>query len=303
VQTDVTIMSPPVTVAPSRRGGWETRVIIITILVLGLALSAVVLLALHNALPRNTVTKTTLPPVHKGPPPYVVGTVDHSEPSGMAPPGPNAMRGYRRTYVTDFPGTALPAGWSKFTGTPGGDTNGQFAATHVQVASGMLQLHSWQDPHYGDRWTTGGLCQCGRPFLYGAVFVRSRITGPGLNEVELLWPVTNSWPPEVDFNETGNVDTSTSWTVHYGAANNTNQQTLPKVNMTQWHTWGVVWTPTSLTFTLDGQKWGALLDPSAIPYVLMTLDLQQRPACAVSPQCVAAKQSMLVDWVAEYQRA
>ena len=27
--------------------------------------------------------------------------------------------------------------------------------------------------------------------------------------------------------------------------------------MTQWHTWGVIWTPTSITYTVDGSVWGS----------------------------------------------
>jgi hypothetical protein len=305
VQTDVTTIAQSVTVAPPPRNAWETRIIIITVLVLGLALSAVVLLALHSALPRSTDigTASTILPSKKTAPPYLVGTVDHKEPSGMAPPGVTALKGYRRTYVTDFPGSQLPSGWIDFTGVPGGDAQGQFAPSHVQVKQGMLELHAWRDPAYGDKWTTGGLCQCGRPLTYGAIFVRSRITGAGPNEVELLWPVTNEWPPEVDFNETGDVDTSTSWTIHYGSLDNTYQRTLHGENMTAWHTWGVIWTPTSLTFTVDGVVWGKFSGSGAIPNVPMTLDIQQRPGCSLGPVCTVRDESMLVDWVAEYTRA
>ncbi len=312
MQTDVTTITPhPVTVEPPRRNAWETRVVIMTILVLGAALSAVVLLVLHSKLPQTTVgTATTQPTTSNTPPPYLVGVVNAAEPSGLAPPGVvprvRAMLGYRRVYATDFGGPGLPLGWYAFTGHPGGDPNGQFAASHVKVGNGMLALNAWKDPAYHGRWTTGGVCQCGRPALYGAFFVRSRITGPGPNESEILWPLSNQWPPEVDFNETGNVATSTSWTIHYGAADNTFQRTLRGIDLRQWHTFGVIWTPRSLTFTVDGKVWGSYSDPSnpgAIPDVLMTLDLQQRPACAVGPQCPAANVSMLVDWVAEYQRA
>lgn len=309
MQTDVTTVAPQVTAAPPPpRSAWETRIIIVIVLVVGLVLSAVVLLALHSALPRNTVqdSVTTLRTKHNALP-YVVGTPDRAAPSGMAPPGPipkgaSAMRGYRRVYATDFGGSSLPSGWEYFTGIPGGVPSGQFARSHVIVSGGMLQLNTWQDPVYDNKWVTGGLCQCGLPFHYGAFFVRSRITGPGPNEVELLWPVSNKWPPEIDFNETGNEDTSTSWTVHYGQYNSIFQRTL-NINMAQWHTWGIIWTPTALVFTVDGTTWGTFTDPSVIPNVPMTLDLQQRPACSSGTVCTASEQSMYVDWVAEYQKA
>ncbi len=287
-----------VTAAPvPQRHAWELRVILTTIVVLGLALSGVVLLALRSKLPTPTVAPaTTIRPKI----PYPVGIVDPAEPSGRTVPAPNALAGYHRTYATDFGGQSLPGGWAVFTGVPGG-TDGQFAASHVVVANGMLQLHTYQDPAYGNRWTSGGLCQCGRPLLYGAIFVRERLTGPGTNEVNLLWPFNNSWPPEVDFNETGVRWNGTSWTVHPADRSQFFQRNLGGPNLTQWHTFGVIWTPTQLVFTFDGNRWGTYSTVAGIPHQLMTLDLEQRPACRFGT-CTAATQSLLVDWVAEYQR-
>ena len=133
----------------------------------------------------------------------------------MAPPAPDAFGGYDQSYVTDFTGTSLPSGWMKFTGKPGGDPGAQWAATHVTVGSGLLQLNAWKDPAYGNAWVTGGLCQCGLGRTYASYFVRSRQTGPGPTTVHLLWPVASVWPPEIDFNETDGTTTGTSATVHY----------------------------------------------------------------------------------------
>lgn len=289
----------------ARRTSWEARVAVITVLTFGTALSAVLLFSLLAHTPRfqQSTTATTIP----GGGPHVaypIGIVDPHEPSGVAPPGrhgTNELAGYVRTYASDFHGTALPPGWAVFTGVPGGDPAGQFGATHVVVRGGLLRLNAWKDPAYGGKWVTGGLCNCGRPQTYGAFFVRSRVTGPGPNESQLLWPANNQWPPEIDFNETGATDTSTSWTVHWGQLDNIAQQTLP-INVTEWHTWGVVWTPTSITFVVDGKQWGLLNVQGAVPRLPMTLDLQQRTGCAAGFVCPASTQSMLVDWVAQYQR-
>jgi Glycosyl hydrolases family 16 len=276
----------------------ETRVVVLTVLIFGLALSAVVLLALEGPTPRATLssTATTLRAAT-----FPVGAVNVREPSRVSPPGGAALPGYRRVYATDFKGSSLPAGWVDFTGVPGGDPGGQFAPSHVVVTHGMLELNTWRDPSYNDKWVSGGLCQCGDQHTYGAFFVRSRITGAGPNEVELLWPASNKWPPEIDFYETGSKDNSTSWTLHYGKDNNFVQQTL-RVDQTAWHTWGVIWTPTKITYTVDGRVWGSFSGTYAIPTVPMTLDLQQRPGCSLGPVCTSVPQSMLVDWVAEYER-
>ncbi len=235
--------------------------------------------------------------------PYPLGTPNSSEPSGMAPPSASALSGYGQTYVQDFAGTSVPSDWDVFTGKPGGNGNGQWAASQVQVSNGMLQETAALS---GSQWITGGACQCSDPQTYGAYFVRSRMTGPGPTQVELLFP-TNGWPPEVDFAETGG-DTSRQWsTAIWGL--NADGSPAQVVNttyndLTQWHTWGVIWTPTSLIYTLDGQEWASVTVPSEIPQQPMTLDIQQQTWCGASPAwaCPTASQtaSLQVDWVAEY---
>ncbi len=255
-----------------------------------------------NPLARNyTLVETTGTAVSFPPASYPIGTVESSEPSGYGPMGANALPGYTQTYVNDFTGTALPAGWDAYSGAPGSDPGAQFGSAHAVVSGGMLQLNTWRDPAYDNEWVTGGVCQCGHGQTYGAYFVRSRVTGTGPTQVELLWPVANDWPPEVDFNETSGTTTGTSATVHFGATNGEDQRTL-SIDMTQWHTWGVIWSPSSIEYTVDGHVWGIVTKASEIPDQPMTLDLQQQTWCASGWACPTAPQSMQVDWVAEYSR-
>jgi hypothetical protein len=230
----------------------------------------------------------------------LVGTPNGSEPSGFGPLGNDALSGYAQTYVNDFDGTSLPTGWDAYSGTPGGDPGGQFGASHVVVADGSVHLNTWQDPAYNNEWVTGGMCQCGRSQTYGAYFVRSRVTGPGPTQVELLWPAANVWPPEIDFNEELGTTSGTTATLHYGSSNQEVQRDLT-IDMTQWHTWGVVWTPTSIAYVVDGQIWGIVAGSPEIPDQAMTLDLQQQTWCTSGWACPTVPQSMQVDWVAEYQ--
>ena len=168
----------------------------------------------------------------------------------------------------------------------------------------MLSLNTFQDPNYNNEWVTGGLCQCGLSQTYGAYFVRSRLTGPGPTGVELLWPSANVWPPEIDFNETGGNTSQTSATVHWATSTNPNNQDQRSLNidMTQWHTWGVICTPTSIVYTVDGNVWGTVSNSSEVPNQPMTLDLQQQTWCASGWACPTAPQSMQIDWVAEYSK-
>jgi outer membrane protein OmpA-like peptidoglycan-associated protein len=235
------------------------------------------------------------------------GRVDAAEPSGEAPPSPTGFPGYVETYENDFTGTTIPPGWVTFGGTDSldPDTGEQFAATHDVVGDGVLSLNTWMDPAYGNEWVTGGICLCQDSKLYGAYFVRSRQTGPGPTGVDLLWPTSNTWPPEIDFNETVGVTNATTATVIWGDAGGQRQQRQLALNidMTQWHTWGVVWTPTSILYTVDGKVWGQFDVPSEIPTVPMTMRVQTQTWCTYNYACPTSPQSTLVDWVAEYSAA
>lgn len=233
---------------------------------------------------------------------YPVGILDAAQPSGRAPPAMNALAGFQLIYQNGFTGSALPRGWVPYSGVPNGDAGGQFAPSHVVVGDGLLQLNTWQDPSFNNEWVTGGLCQCGVAHTYGAYFVRSRVTGAGPTAVELLWPAAHVWPPEIDFSETGGATSSSSATLHFNSANQFVQRRL-SIDMTQWHTWGVIWSPTSVIYTVDGRTWGVVNAPSEVPHLAMTLDIQQQTWCASGWACPTTPQSLQVDWVAEYAPA
>ena len=233
---------------------------------------------------------------------YPVGVASSADPSNMAPPGADAFPGYSLTYVNDFNGSSLPSGWDTYDGVPGGDAGAQWSSAHVTVSGGLLNLNTYQDPAYNNEWVAGGLCQCGLARTYGAYFVRSRVTGAGPTNVELLWPTGNTWPPEIDFNETNGVSSGTSATTIWAVSGSNRSQVQVKmaIDMTQWHTWGVIWTPTSVTYTVDGRIWGTVNSTSEVPHQPMTLDLQQQTWCSSGFACPTAPQSMQIDWVAEY---
>jgi beta-glucanase (GH16 family) len=180
-----------------------------------------------------------------------------------------------------------------------------FYPSAVSVSNNLLNLTATQDAaanpsSAGGNWITGGVCLCGQTGqLYGAYFYRARITGPGPTTVGLLWPDANVWPPEIDFNETGGGTTGTSATTHYSSSNSQIQSTM-SIDMTKWHTFGVVWTPTSIIYTVDGRQWGIDTNVSSIPTIPMHLSLQQQTWCASGWACPTSPQSTQVEWVAQY---
>ena len=230
---------------------------------------------------------------------YPVGILNPAEPSGMGPPGASALAGYTQAYVNDFTTRTIPTGWDVFTGIPGGDPGGRFGLKHLRMGDGLMRLLTYRDPSFQNRWVTGGVCQCGISRVYGAYFVRSRITGAGPNEVELLWPYNDRWPPEIDFNETGATDLGTTSTVHYGSQNLMDHRSL-RIDMTRWHTWGVIWTASVVTYIVDGAVWASVAVPSHTPRVSMRLDFEQRALCSLHRQCPTVPVAMYVDWVDEY---
>lgn len=276
----------------------DVGVLAVILLVLAILASVLVVAVLHGGGPKSHVSSvtTTVPSAT-----YPVGVIDVTEPSGLAPPGPHALSGYQLRYVTDFTGTKLPTGWEVFTGIPGGDPGGQFGSAHVVVNHGMLLLNTWKDTKYGGKWVTGGLSQYGVAAVYGAYFIRSRVTGVGPNEVQLLWPADNTWPPEIDFNESGRGDSTTTATVHWGKLDTIEQHSI-RIDLTEWHTWGVIWTAHSIIFAVDGHAWADVTKPAAIPRLPMNLDLEQRSMCSLGFDCPTAPESMQVDWIAEYVR-
>lgn len=285
--------TPAVAAAASARSGRRLRALVI-------AVAAVVAPAwlLVGGAPPASGTATARPT--SAATAYPAGTSDGESPSGEAPPSATAMPGYQQTNVIDFNGSTLPRNWSAFSGPAGGDPGSAFSPAHVTVRGGLLRLNAWRDPADDDAWVTGGVCQCGIDRTYGAYFVRSRVTGPGPTEVELLWPKVG-WPPEVDFNETDGTVSRTMATVHFTSQNDEVHRLL-SIDMARWHTWGVVWTPTSITYTVDGRKWGSITVPSEVPHTEMTLDLTQQTWCESGFACPTADESTYINWVAEYTK-
>jgi len=232
--------------------------------------------------------------------PYPMGVFDLKEPSYFAPPAANAMPGYTRSYVDDFTQQLSPSQWFYFRGIPQGDPSGRFDKAHVAVTHGVLKIGTWRDPRFSDQWVSGGVGLYGMATTYGAYFVRSRETAPGPDTTELLWPLNNQWPPEIDFNEAGESTWAQSWFVHY---TNPQDQLLGSntIDILHWHTWGVIWTPASITFTVDGRVWGTVTASYAIPNIPMNLDLQSQSWCGITGEpCPTADSVLLVDWVAQY---
>jgi beta-glucanase (GH16 family) len=180
------------------------------------------------------------------------------------------LPGWRQTVADDFTGGSLPADFyqSAYEGHPSNDpSQGTWLPSHVVVTNGMLELRDYQDPAsndpQADNWTGGGVMMS-ETQTYGMYEVRMKCTpGAGVSCIALLWG-TNTWPPEIDFYEdapTDNTREGMSATAHFSSATQQIQKDLSGIDMTQWHTYGVVWTPSTISYTVDGTTWASFANP------------------------------------------
>lgn len=211
--------------------------------------------------------------------------------------------GYRMVFSDTFSGPTLNTkAWGVYNGP--GNSHGPRSAQNTFVSNGMLVLRTTK---INGVWYGAGVSAAKANIqTYGRYLVRLRFAkGYGVRAVALLWPQAKMWPPEVDFFETpatiANRD-MTTMTNHYGPGNNM-QRAKVTADFTQWHTVGVDWTPTSITYTLDGVTTATMT--GHVPQQPMWLGIQtalggptDQPNITTPPNV-----DLNIDWVAIYQPA
>jgi Glycosyl hydrolases family 16 len=222
---------------------------------------------------------------------------------GSSPPG--SVAGWRLTYSTDFPGSSLPSGWLAYNGEPGGDPDGNWEPSNVTVSGDALHLLATPSGQ-------GGVQFYGNPQTYGMYMVRMKgdyEPGLSINNLAILWPAQQGvWPPEVDFfQDAGGSRQTFSASLHVGPDGNGSCCVIASPtqdsNATAWHTYGVEWTPDTMTYTIDGQVWASvsrssLSPPAQWPTIAMNLTLQSQNQDTAQPS--GTIETMTVAWVAEY---
>ena len=219
--------------------------------------------------------------------------------------------GWRLTYEQDFNGSVLPPGWGAYAGEPGGDPYGWWDPANLSVSGGNLHFGtSYNAAH--SMYSTAGVSYLGHPQTYGEYLVRLKGDfEPGLtiSNVALLWPVANVWPPEIDFYEdSGGARSSFVATLHAGpnGSDSVVAQHRRALDDTQWHTVGVEWTPTTISYLVDGTIW-AVVPISALssnghwPDQPMFLSIQSQTVGPAQPS--RPIETMTVAWVVEYAPA
>ena len=227
-----------------------------------------------------------------------------SDPSGESPPAANAYPGYTPTLVDDFTGTSLnQTTWNGFYT----DLSQNWLTTHGTVAGGMITMSEFQDSANGGAYTGTGL-STRTGWTSGMAFVRARAdAGAGVTMCIGLIGL-NIWPPEIDFYEdfpTTNSRQSFTATTHYGANNAMIWNTNTSVNATQWHTYGVEWNSSTITYLVDGVAWATIANPEASGAnglsQPMKLFMQIETGDNTNPSSITpAVINMNVDWAVVY---
>lgn len=249
------------------------------------------------------------------PPVTVTGStsvvVDPAHPSGVKMPTKNP-KGWTQTFKDDFNGHQLNSAWFRYGGQPGGDPGGWWAHSHAVVGHGVLALRTSIDP------AACKSCRSYKKYVSGAVGlhlaqtygrydVRMRLANAhGVTFAALLWPVSNVWPPEVDWVE-GAGDNPVNFTsAHYSAGDRKVSRRVA-VDLTQWHTWTVEWTAKKLVYKVDGKTF-AKVTGAAAPKVPMRPALQaQTWNCTTSatwtcPDASTPRSSKAeIDWFVAYK--
>jgi chitodextrinase len=141
--------------------------------------------------------------------------------------------------------------------------------------------------------------------LYGrfsACFKADAVSG--YKTAWLLWPNSENWPNdgEIDFPEgslTGNIEAFMHWQGGTsGSSQDAYSTSLPEAGA--WHVVTIEWTPSYVSFVLDGVQIGRSTDPSRIPATPMHWVLQTETQSSVIPT-TASNGHVLVDWVAAWR--
>ncbi len=219
------------------------------------------------------------------------------------------LPGWRQTFADDFTESSLSSRWYLYNGQPGGDPAGWFDSKHISTRNGLLNIVAKKErtPN-GTLYASGGMSNL-KSFsqTYGRFAVRFRADkGWGVAYSIMLWPASDTWPPEIDFAEdNGKNRTMTSYTMHYGAKDTQVHGELNGMDFSQWHVASVDWSPGKLVYAIDGKVWSTVTNPN-VPNVPMGIAIQSQtwPCKLLWEACpnstTPAQVNLQVDWVVAY---
>jgi beta-glucanase (GH16 family) len=188
-----------------------------------------------------------------------------------APPTPGGQSGsWTLRFADEFTGTTLSTGNWRSGSFPWGDrwipsnTNERewYDPAAVTVSSGTCKItaHAQADVTVPAQTWRSGLIHSQKRFDFVYGFAEARMMLPtALGVWPAFWmaPSDESWPPEIDIMEAYGSDAANIYAsnFHYdigaGATNVGAQDHTLSSSRVNWHTYGMRWTPTQITFWAD----------------------------------------------------
>jgi len=241
--------------------------------------------------------------------------VTNWDPSGQAMPVGD-LPGWHQVFADNFANDSYPVGsvtgcsmagcsgtptlaWGAWKdGHPNVSGNCEFYPSKtVSISGGVLNIHMFTD--------SAGMCvdaslfpMRGMTMKYGMYSVRFRSDDvPGYKGNFFLWPV-NQVSGEIDFPE-ANLDQPFHGFLHTVAGDADPQRFTATTTWTSWHTATLEWTPTRVTFIIDGVPIGTSTKdvPQTPMNLMMRASSEENGASAPS---ASAQGSLQIDWVTAY---
>lgn len=239
------------------------------------------------------------------------------DPSGEKPT--STLSGFTLKYLQEFGGNSLPANWDAYSG---GDSGPQADDNEAHFDPSLCTFSDGEAHFIASGVDSCGMHYAGGPQEYGAWF--ARLKGESLSsnvifsDIFLLWPDNNQWPPEIDIYEDNGNRSKTTASMYNTVDNVCGASPTPQClapyeqsngssggvanDDTQWHTYGVEWTPSGVTWFIDGNvvfsaPASQVKSPARQAAAPMDMDLQVQNQGGGTPTQV---ETMTVDWVEEY---
>lgn len=231
---------------------------------------------------------------------------DPNAPSGEAMPVGD-LPGWKQVFTDDFTTPAAQGSfnsvygskWTTYHGFSDTWGNGWYDRNYISTKSGVLD--------YDLRTVNGkAISYAPSPIVttpwkgqtYGRFTARFRADAiAGYKTAWLLWPDSNNWQDgEIDFPEGGLTGTMYGFNHCVGNASVNCYWTNTNKTYTDWHTVTLEWTPTKLTYLVDGQVAGSTT--TSVPTAPMHWMLQTETE-NTKPAATAAGH-LQIDWVSVY---
>ena len=216
---------------------------------------------------------------------------------------PAGTGGWTRDFLENFDAPLNTNVWGRYNGRSAASTMSTWVPSNVYTCQGQLLINTINT---NGVWTSGGVSSGpGAVRTQGQWLVRAKLDRtPGIGYVFLLYPAGGGWPPEIDIAEGTGGQTKTMSVLHYDSDNKQVKKYLP-IDITQWHTYGVIMYGTNISFTVDGVVWFSFVN-AGVPNVPMWFGMQTnaKPNDGVNWEWVTSAtpnaSKVAVDWVSHY---